>query len=247
MFERLGRGFSMPWNTFSYMTEKRLWGHTVFPLVLTAAIVVALGFVFWFFVLSYVDNAIKIDANAWPWFIKWFISLFQFIVKIVIVYFLFSVLLNIYIGLFAVVVVPFLTPVVDRILQSEGFTTLQIKNSELFGYIVATIWHMLKRLLWQIFISLLLLFTGPFQPVLNFFFGSYFIGRSYFEIVFDLLGRPKEFNRMAQNVRSEATGLGIFSSVIVFIPFIGALLAPILSTVAATRLFAERARAKPGA
>lgn len=48
-------------------------------------------------------------------------------------------------------------------------------------------------LIWQAFIALLLLFTGPLQPFSQLRVFDYFLGRSYFDTVFDLLGRPKEF------------------------------------------------------
>ncbi|MBN8221222.1 MAG: hypothetical protein J0L53_09875, partial [Spirochaetes bacterium] len=83
----------------------------------------------------------------------------------------------------------------------------------------------------------------PLQPFLNFFFGSYFLGRSYFDTVFDLLGKPKEFSNMIKGFRSEATGLGVFSTLFIFIPVFGAIFAPVLAVVAATRMFAERKNA----
>lgn len=122
---------------------------------------------------------------------------------------------------------------------------MEIKGSEIPGYILATIWYSIKMLIWQSFIALLLLFTGPLQPFLNFGFSSYFLGRSYFDTVFDLLGKPKEFGNMIKGFRSEATGLGIFSTLFVFIPVFGTIFAPVLSVVAATRLFAERKNNPP--
>ncbi|HRP69651.1 MAG TPA: EI24 domain-containing protein [Turneriella sp.] len=240
MFERIGRGISLPLNSISYITEKKLWGYTVFPLLLTAGVAALLGFLFWFFLLSSITAWLQVDTVNWFFLLRWFYYLFEFIFKLVFFYFLFSFMLRVYLVLFSVIVIPFLSPVIEKILHAEGIDTLPIKASEIFGYIVSTVWYSIKMLLLQGGVALLLLFTGPLQPFLNFFSSSYFIGRSYFDLVFDLVGRPREFSGMIQGNKAEATGLGVFSSVFVFIPVVGVILAPLLCVVAATRLFAEK-------
>jgi uncharacterized protein involved in cysteine biosynthesis len=240
MFERIARGIGLPLNSFGYISQKKLWGYTIFPLIVTAGIVALISFVFWYFVLSYITSWLAVDSTNWFFLLRWFYNLFQFIFKLVIFYLLFSLVLRLYLALFSIIVIPFLSPLVEKILQAEGITTMEIKGSDIPGYILATIWYSIKMLIWQSFVALLLLFTGPLQPFLNFGFSSYFLGRSYFDTVFDLLGKPKEFSTMIKGFRSEATGLGIFSSLFVFIPVFGTIFAPVLSVVAATRLFAER-------
>ncbi len=240
MFERIGRGIGMPINSFGYISEKKLWGHMVLPLLVTAILVAVISFLLWVYVFGLLSSALSFDVAHWPWIFRILFSAFAFIVKILVFYLLFSFIMRIYMSLFDIIVIPFLSPLVEKILISEGITTITIKNSELFGYILATIWYSIKMLIWQAFIALLLLFTGPLQPFLNFGFSSYFLGRSYFDTVFDLLGKPKEFSAMIKGFRSEAFGLGFFSSVFVLIPVLGAIFAPILCVVAATRLYAEK-------
>lgn len=243
MFDRIGRGIGMPLNGFGYITQKKLWGYTILPLVVTGALVAVLAFLLWVYVLGVVSNALTFDVAHWPAVFRWLFHAFAFIVKILVMYLLFSFLMRIYLSLFAIIVIPFLSPLVEKILNAEGITTMQIKNSEMIGYIFSTIWYSIKMLIWQSFVALLLLFTGPLQPFLNFGFSSYFLGRSYFDTVFDLLGKPKEFNGMMKAYRPEATGLGLFSSLFVFIPFAGAIFAPVLCVVAATRMCAEKSKA----
>ncbi|MBL8032396.1 MAG: EI24 domain-containing protein [Leptospiraceae bacterium] len=240
MFERIGRGIGMPLNSFGYISKHNLWGYMVLPLIVTAVLVGIIAFVLWVYVLGVISNALNFDVSTWPWILKILFSAFTFIVKILVFYLLFSLIMRIYLALFDIIVIPFLSPMVEKILQSEGITTIQIKGSEMVGYILATVWYSIKMLIWQAFIALLLFFTGPLQPFLNFGFSSYFLGRTYFDTVFDLLGRPKEFSNMIKGFRSEATGLGIFSSLFVLIPLIGAIFAPILCVVASTRLYAEK-------
>ena len=240
MFERIGRGIGLPLNSFGYISQKKLWGYTIFPLILTAGIVAVISLVFWYFVISYLTSWMNVDASNWFFLLRWFYNLFHFIFKLVLFYLMFSFVMRLYLALFSIIVIPFLSPLVEKILHAEGLSTMQIKGSEMAGYILATIWYSIKMLIWQGFVALLLLFTGPLQPFLNFGFSSYFLGRSYFDTVFDLLGKPKEFGAMIKGFRSEATGLGIFSSLFVFIPVFGTIFAPVLCVVAATRMFAER-------
>jgi uncharacterized protein involved in cysteine biosynthesis len=247
MFEKMMRGIGMPMGCFSYISENNLWGYTVFPLLVTAALVAVISFVLWVYVFSALSGWLAVDVATWPSLFRWLFSAFHFIMKIVLFYLLFSLILRIYLTLFAIVVIPFLSPLVEKILQREGIDTLQIKGAEIIGFIIGSIFYNLKILIWQLLISLVLLLTGPLQPFLNFGFSSYFLGRSYFDYVFEMLGRPREFSNMAKRFRSEAMGLGIFSSMIVFIPVLGAIFAPVLCVVAATRLYAEKANAPAAA
>lgn len=242
MIARLTRGIALPIQSFSYISEKRLWGYTVFPLILTAAIVIFLAVLIWIYILGTLGEKLSIRADDLPKILQWLIYTFQFIMKIVVLYLLFTLLMRLFVSLFGIVVIPFLSPLVEKILQKEGFTTITIKNSEWVGYIFSAIAYSIKMLLWQILAAVILLFTGPLQPFLNFGFSSYFLGRSYLDYVLELLNHPAEFDKLVKGMRTEATGIGIFSSGFVFLPFVGPVFAPVLSVVAATRLFVEKSR-----
>lgn len=242
MFARIARGFSMPLSSFGYMTENKLWGYTILPLVLTAVIVIAMAVFVWVYMLGYIGNKLAFNLSDWPTFLQYVVITFQFILKIVILYLMFTFLLRVFLTLFSILVIPFLSTLVEKILAREGVSTLKISNLEMIGYIFSSIVYNVKLLFAQTFFAILLLFTGPLQPILNFGVSSYFVGRSYFDYVFEMLGRPSEFNKLAKGYRAEATGVGVFSHVFFFVPFIGAVLTPILCVVAATRLFAEKAK-----
>lgn len=242
MIARIVRGFSMPLASFSYISDKKLWGYTVIPLLLTAGIVAGMTVLIWFGFLALDSRIPGLDISDWPKILQWLFAAFQFILKLVVLYFLFSLLMRLFLTLFSVIVIPFLSPLVEKILAAEGITTLKISNLELVGFIFSSLVYNVKLLIWQSFVSLLLLLTGPLQPIFNFGASGYFVGRSYFDYVFEMLGRPSQFSQMAKGHRAEALGIGIFSSVFVFVPLAGAVLGPVLSVVAATRIFAEKAR-----
>lgn len=239
MFQRIGQGFASPLSSLSYLTENKLWKYMWLPLLLTVAALFVLGLVFWLLFFSGPSKPV-LDIADWPTFVQWIIMALQFVIKIVVLVLLFSLILRIYLALFSIVVIPFLSPLVEKILQIEGMTTLKLGTLALVGYIVASLWYNIKMFFLQLIVAFLLLFTGPLQPFLNFWASSYFIGRSYFDYVFEMLGRPKEFAQMAKSYRSEAVGLGMFSTVAFFIPVVGTILVPLLSVVAATRLFVAK-------
>lgn len=244
MLARLTRGISLPLQSFGYISEKKLWGYTVFPLVLTGVIVAVLALVLWATVVSFLVSILDLDLRNAPVFIQWLFSLFKFIMIVVLLYLAFTVLMRLFVSLFGIIVIPFLSPLVEKILQKEGLTTITIKNSEWVGYIFSAIAYSIKMMLWQLLFAVILIFTGPLQPFLNFGFSSYFLGRSYFDYVLELLNHPAQFNQMIRGMRTEATGVGVFSSGFVFIPVIGPVFGPVLCTVAATRLFIEKSRAR---
>lgn len=240
MLGRLVQGFLKPLESFSYLSEKRLWRYTIIPLLLTFGIVVISG-VGLFIYLMHVEGSIPVpDTTQWPAILRWLAAILGVVLKIIVLLLLFALFMRVFLLLFSVVVIPFLSPLVEKILVLEGGETLKIGGVELIGYIFAALVYNIKLLLVQLLFALALVITGPLQPVLNFFVSGYFTGRSYFDYVFELLGRPQQFSQMAKGNRVEATGIGIFSNLFIFVPVIGAILGPVLCVVAATRLYARK-------
>ncbi|MBV6494177.1 MAG: Sulfate transporter CysZ [Turneriella sp.] len=244
MFERIGRGFSFPLQGINYITQHKLWGSMVLPILLTAVLLALLVFLFWFFLFSQIGTWLQIDPTNWFFLLRWFYNIFAFVFKVVVFYYLLSLSLIIYFGLFGIVVGPFLTPVIEKILRAENIPVIQLTFAQQIASILAILWQTVKTLLFQGVLSLLFLLTGPLQPVLNFGFSSYFLGRDNFFLVFELIGMPNEFKTRIKEFRPEATGLGAFSTVFVFIPILGALFAPLLTAVAATRLYIQKKKSK---
>ena len=62
MFARIARGFSTPLGSFGYMSDNKLWGFAVIPLLLTLAIVVAMAFFVWVYLLGYISDKLAFDV-----------------------------------------------------------------------------------------------------------------------------------------------------------------------------------------
>ena len=153
----------MPLSSFGYMTEKKLWGYTILPLVITAVIVVAMAVFVWVYMLGYVGDKLAFDVNDWPKFLQYVAVTFQFVLKIVILYLMFTFLLRVFLTLFSILVIPFLSTLVERILLQEDVSTLKISNLEMIGYIFSSIVYNVKLLVVQTFFSLLLLSQQPLR------------------------------------------------------------------------------------
>jgi len=245
MLERFTTGFSLPLKSFGYLSENKLWGYTILPLALTAVVVALLAFVVWVYVIGHVSSLLDINADSWPAIIRWLFYLVRAVIKLAILYFLFTFVMRFFLALFGIVVIPFLSPLVEKILEKEGVTMLTIKKGEWIGYIFSSIVYSVKMLVWQTLIAILLLFTGPLQPFLNLFFANYFLGRSYFDYVLELVGHPPEFSQRIKGMKTEATGVGFFASASMFVPVVGPVFSPILATVAATRIFVDKTQNTP--
>ena len=240
MLSRMVSGFTKPLESFSYLSQKGLWGYAVIPLALTTAIVVLFGVGLVVYLAGVEGSLPALNTQDWPAVLRWLVSILGIVLKIIILLLLFALLMRVFLLLFSVIVIPFMSPLVEKILVAEGITTLKISGTEMVGFIFAAIVYNFKLLIVQLFAALLLMLSGPLQPALNFFVSGYFIGRSYFDYVFELLDRPQQFAQMARGNRAEATGVGIFSNLFVFVPVVGAILAPLLCVVAATRIYAAR-------
>lgn len=240
MFNRMARGFVKPLESFSYISQNRLWGYAIVPLLLTTAIVVLFGAALVIYLASVEGHLPALDTQNWPAILLWLLKILGIVLKIIILLLLFALLMRVFLILFSIVVIPFMSPLVEKILVAEGITTLKIRGLEIIGFIFAALVYNIKMLLLQLLAALLLMLTGPLQPALNFFVSGYFVGRSYFDYVFELLGRPQQFAQMARGYRAEATGLGIFSNLFVLVPVAGAIFTPLLCVVAATRIYATK-------
>lgn len=240
MFARMLSGFGKPLESFSYLGEKRLWRYAVVPLLLTACTVVLLGVALVIYLLRVEGSLPALNTQDLPTFLRWLVNVLGVVFRIVVFLLLFALLMRVFLLLFSLIVIPFMSPLVEKILAAEGVATLKTSGWEIVGYIFATIVYNVRLLLLQLLVALLLILSGPLQPALNFFVSGYFIGRSYFDYVFELLGRPQQFSRMAQDNRAEATGVGVFSNLLVLVPGVGAILAPLLCVVAATRIYASK-------
>jgi uncharacterized protein involved in cysteine biosynthesis len=240
MFGRLLIGFAKPLESFSYLSQNRLWGYALIPLMLTGAIVVLIGAGFVVYLAGIEGGLPTLEMQDWPTVFRWLVSILGIVLKIIILLLLFALLMRVFLLLFSIVVLPFMSPLVEKILVAEGITTLKISGLEIIGFIFAALVYNVKMLFLQLLAALLLMLTGPLQPALNFFVSGYFVGRSYFDYVFELLGRPQQFSQMARAHRAEATGLGIFSNLFVLVPVAGAIFTPLLCVVAATRIYVAK-------
>ncbi|GAB4439510.1 MAG: EI24 domain-containing protein [Turneriella sp.] len=240
MFNRMISSFVKPLESFSYLTEKSLWRYAAIPLALTAGIVVLFGAGLVIYLAGVEGSLPGLNTQDWPAVLRWLVSILGIVLKIIVLLLVFALLMRLFLLMFSIIVIPFMSPLVEKILVAEGVATLKVSGLEMIGFIFATIVYNVKMLIVQMLVALLLMLTGPLQPALNFFVSGYFVGRSYFDYVFELLGRPQQFAQMARGNRAEATGVGIFSNLFVFVPVVGAVLGPLLCVVAATRIYADK-------
>lgn len=239
MLAQFAAGFLAPIESIGYLNRNRLWKYAVLPLFLSAAVVFVFFTLALIWIFSLDLSALENVASNWHPLLQWLIAFLGIVFKIIVLLLVFIILMRFYLLLYSIMVVPFLSPLVEKILQLEGLESIKVSMLEIFNYVIATIIYNIKLLLMQLLISLLLLLVGPLQPVLNFFVTGYFTGRSCYDYVFELLSKPQQFAALARPHLLEMTGVGVFTNLAMAVPVLGTIFVPLLSVVAATRLYIQ--------
>lgn len=241
MIVRFTRGLRAFAGGIGYVNRNGLWGYAIAPMLLSllaAAGLIAL--IYWAFVYAAgpeLESARR-DALAYlgrtPGDGGWFETL----VQILAAFLALAAAFLLYRAISAVLVLPFLGPLLEAIerleLGAARPTTFRedVRNALLGGWI---------GLKYAVFGGLVLLFTlplGPLQIIINTLLQSYFAGRGVFDLLFEKdCANLAERKVRAKTWRAEILGLGLGYFLFLLIPFIGVIFAPIAGLAGAARLY----------
>jgi CysZ protein len=222
-----------------FISDKKLWRYMVLPAFFNVAAFTGVGILGWIYSGSLVDYLIQLagfteDAGFWK-------TLTQFLLSVVIR----GLVVLIYLKLYRYIVLIFFAPIlafISELIQERAnqvkrpFSMTQFVHDVLRGVGIA-----LKNLLIEFSLYLLILLLtflipiiSPISPILIFMVGSYFYGFSMIDYrnEFYFLS-AKESRRLIWEHRGLALGNGLIFYMLILIPFLGVLIAPGISVVAA--------------
>lgn len=238
--QRVVRAFLSVFRSLKIVREERLWSFFVLPGLLSLVLGTALAGGVFYAALALLEWLIVLIPGtmadvALPFL--WIIALIQAVFFYFISYRLVT----------ALVVLPFLSPLQDRLEQLQFG---QRKETALSADIRNALLGSLRALLQIAGMLLLMLVTlplGPFQFIPLALYDGYFIGRGVFDMMLER-DYPKSAARMQalKALRPESLGLGLGSLVLLLIPVAGILTAAGSGLIAAFRLhYGDLKLAKP--
>ena len=240
-FYRLKTGMHSFINAIKFMNKHSLWKYILLPSLLSSIIGILLTVTIYAQASEYILDLIKEFAvvenhEGWQKFIlktifgllSIFAHLFSIILGMVIT-------IIFYRAIASVVVMPFLGPLISRVETILTGKSIEISMSKDFKNSITGIWISIKNFLIEIF---LLVFSGPFSPIVMIFVEGYFLGKGSFDYFFEKHSQTlRERKERTKSYRPEMQGLGMAHFFSLFIPVIGVFIAPPASVVAAALIF----------
>ena len=222
-------------KSFSFINQNKLWGWFVVPGIINLLIFIFLGVVAWSYseVLSdYLINFFGIEDETGSSIIFWA----TLILSRILITLIFAL---IYRYLLLILVSPVLALFAEKIhnIQTGVDLPFNMKTfvNNVFRGIGIAIKNLIKELVLTILVSLFT-FTGllaPIVPILIFVIQGYFYGFSMIDYRCELNGMNiKQSSDYVWENKGIAIGNGVIFNFILFIPFFGVLVGPMLALVA---------------
>ncbi len=222
-------------RAFGLISKLKLWGYLVVPGLLSLFLG---GIVFgtaWF---------LSDDIGGWmtSWYpFEWGATVINKIGTALGGIFIIAIALILYKYIILILVGPFMSPLSQKI---EEHLTQQKFESQSLGANMKSIWRgvrmsismILGELFWVVLLSLLgfIPLLTLFTTILIFAVQSYYAGMGVMDFTAERHFNVKESIRFARSNKGLAIGSGLVYLGLLFIPIIGLLLAPPLSTIAST-------------
>lgn len=243
-FKELTQGFFGVFRSLGYTQKHGLWGLYILPALVSLSIFALVGWGFYSFsaeISLWLEAKVGLKEGE-----SWWQKTAQFFIGLVIYGITLIVYLKIYKYLVLILVSPFLGPVAERVIQIETPGSLE-QTPFSFARFSADLKRSLQISLRNLGIELgvvgalaLLSFfvpvTSPFTTPIILVVEWYFIGFGFLDPRNEVrqlsVAATKDF---VWKHRGAALGNGAAFFVLLFIPFLGVLLAPVWATISATR------------
>lgn len=246
-FQKFGIGVGAFKDAFSFINKHKQWHYVIIPGIINAVVF----YLFWRWlsasVSGWVDGVITPDCTdaegVWAWFcptvsflsgaLEWLVGMFIYIGMV-------GIYLSVYKNLILIVFSPIISFLIEKVDQKvngveEPFSLEQFLKDTVRGVVIAIRNLLLEGLcVVALFIMGFIPVLNLVQPLLLFVVGAYFLG-------FGMMDYSLEIKRVnARNSigyiranKSMAVGIGTVFQLMFLIPFVGWMLAPTFSAVAA--------------
>lgn len=243
MFKRFGLGITSYFEAHRLVVKHKLWGYMLIPGIINVILFTLFiwgVFTFASFMASLVLDILGLTASS-----DGFLGVLKDIIYVVVSLLVKISLLLIYYSVYKYIILILLSPILgmlsertERILTGKDFDTTPLQFVKDF---VRGLKLTLRNFLIEItctIIAYLLVFipiVNLFIPLVLFFISSYFMGFSMIDYTNERhkLSIPQSLQFMRNN-KGAAIGTGFIFNLLFLIPFVGWLIAPGYSVIAAT-------------
>lgn len=242
-FSDFGKGITFHFKAFQFIAQHKLWGYFIYPI----AFMVVLWLIgFWSTfslgrqLADYILSLIKIDDPGEGW-LHWLNITLGFAIGLilkVLLFFIFSAFLKFIVLIICSPIMALLSERVDEILSGNKFP---FSFRQLLLDIFRSLRVTFRTLFFQTLLFIVCIFIG-WIPIIGaivvpflWITGFYFMGFNMMDYTYER--RKMNISAGAKFTRSHkgiAIGNGMIFSLLLWIPFLGISLAPVLSVVAAT-------------
>lgn len=228
---RIVRAFLSVFRSLKIARKERLWPYFVLPGLLSLVLGTALAVGVFYAALALLEWLVVLISGTMVDLVLpflWIIALIQAIFFYFISYRFVT----------ALVVLPFLSPLQDRLEQLQFGQRKETALSSDIGNALIGSLRALLQIAGMILLMLVTLPLGALQFIPLALYDGYFIGRGVFDMLLER-DYPKSSARMQKlkTLRPESLGLGLGSLVLLLVPVAGILTAPGFGLIAAFRLY----------
>jgi len=238
-FRDLFQAFKGYSKTLSFISYHKLWGYFLVPALVNITIFIGIGFGAYYYsgaLIDFLSKQIGLEALN-----ETLGLILQFFIAILIRFTVFIIYLKIYKYLVLIILSPVLALMAEKIYKLSGaqqssINTIAFLRNIFRGIKVATI-NMITEISLIILIVILTLIVpivSPFSPFLIFAIESYFYGFSMIDYRHELLNLSyRESRETIWSLKGLAVGNGAVFNLLLLVPVIGVLTAPLISLTAA--------------
>lgn len=243
--EKFGIGFKSYGTAHKFIRKHRLWHFVYIPGILN---VFLFYFSFnWFIdgVANWVSGLFDMDCGngTFSWLchmVSGVASLLEFFVR----WFLYAAFIGVYMSIYKSLLLIIYSPILAYLIEivdkkhrggDEPFSLEQLLKDTVRGIVLAARGLLVEGIaIIVLFIMAFVPIVNWFQPILLWFVSAYFLGVSMMDYTLERRGlNVKESIVYSKKHKSLATGIGSVFQLVFIIPFIGWMIAPTYSAVAA--------------
>jgi CysZ protein len=243
-FKEFGIGIGHYTIAFKFIRQHKLWYWLIIPCVLNLLAFTIVGYLSWIYtgeLLDYLLTEMGVSGDSW-----WKVSL-QFLISI----FVRLIIVMLYLKIFRYIVLIFFAPMLafisDKIQEIGTGRKKKFTFNRFISDVVRGVTIALKNLIMEMIITvciLLLSFVMPIialvAPFIIYAVESYYFGFAMLDYRNEFKLIPAKESRVLINQhKGLVLGIGSMFNLMLFVPFLGVLVAPVLSVVAGGLAFNE--------
>lgn len=237
-FNELAKAIQAYFNSLEFINQHKLWGYFIIPAILNLLVFIAVGVIAFYSageLIYYFSDLTDLDTSNEA------VAFGQMLLAVLIRIIVFLIYLKLYRYFILILLAPVLALMAEKLFELKNESSVPFKFSRFISNAARGIKIAFSNLLKEIALTLIILIMvillpiiSPFAPLVIFLIEGYYYGFSMIDYFNELKGMKADESRgFIWEHKGLALGNGTLFSLLLLIPFIGVLIVPSLSLVAA--------------